>query len=213
MPPQAPRKSARAQAAPKPAPIQAAPTSTPAEAPDAPTTGQTAPTRPAAPDWAALADTLRGINWREPRTAWQQLVERFGLTKLLVACGALLLGLLLILTTFVLPGGTSGDPLDSPGAGMELILKLGAVLALVYVSMAALKRYTSGSVSQRGTLLEVLDSTTLGPNRSVYVVRAGAKRLVLGVTQNQITALAELDADDATVTLEAEAGAPPAVSD
>jgi flagellar biosynthetic protein FliO len=76
-------------------------------------------------------------------------------------------------------------------------MKLGAVLALAYVSMAALKRYTSGSVSQRGTLLEVLDSTTLGPNRSVYVVRAGAKRLVLGVTQNQITPLAELDPEDA----------------
>lgn len=143
-----------------------------------------------------IAEALRGITWREPRTAWQQLVERFGLTKLLVGCAALLLGLLLILTTFVLPGGAGGDPLDGPGAGMELVLKLGAVLALVYVSMAALKRYTSGSVSQRGTLLEVLDSTTLGPNRSVYVVRAGPKRLVLGVTQNQITALAELDADD-----------------
>jgi flagellar biogenesis protein FliO len=48
-------------------------------------------------------------------------------------------------------------------------------------------------VSHRGSLLEVLDSTSLGPNRAVYVVRAGGKRLVLGVTQNQITALGELD--------------------
>ncbi|MGE3908604.1 MAG: flagellar biosynthetic protein FliO [Chloroflexota bacterium] len=39
----------------------------------------------------------------------------------------------------------------------------------------------------------MLDSTTLGPNRSVYVVRAGQKRLVLGVTQNQITPLGELN--------------------
>src|SRR4029078_4448591 len=90
-----------------------------------------------------------------------------------------------------------GDSFDGPGAAMDLILKLGAVLALAYVSMAALKRYTSGSVSQRGSLLEVLDSTTLGPNRSVFVVRAGEKRLVLGVTQNQITALAQLDGEAA----------------
>lgn len=48
-------------------------------------------------------------------------------------------------------------------------------------------------VNQRGMLLEVLDSTTLGPNRSVYVVRAGEKRLVRGVTQNQIIALPGLD--------------------
>ena len=152
------------------------------------------PSRPAAPDWAAIARELRGISWREPKTAWRQLVELFGLPKLIVGVSVLLL----VLAAFVLPGGAErGDPFDGPGAAMDLVLKLGAVLALAYVSMAALKRYTSGSVSQRGTLLEVLDSTTLGPNRSVYVVRAGQKRLVLGVTQNQITPLAELDPDDA----------------
>ena len=152
------------------------------------------PNRPAAPDWAAIARELRGISWREPKTAWRQLVELFGLPKLIVGISVLLL----VLAAFVLPGGAErGDPFDGPGAAMDLVLKLGAVLALAYVSMAALKRYTSGSVSQRGTLLEVLDSTTLGPNRSVYVVRAGQKRLVLGVTQNQITPLAELDPDDA----------------
>jgi flagellar biosynthetic protein FliO len=121
-------------------------------------------------------------------------VELVGLTKLVIG-GAVVV---LVLAAFVLPGGERGDPFDGPGAAMDLVLKLGAVLALAYVSLAALKRYTSGSVSQRGTLLEVLDSTTLGPNRSVYVVRAGEKRLVLGVTQNQITALAELDADETT---------------
>ena len=39
------------------------------------------------------AETLRGINWREPRTAWRQLVECFGLTKLLVSGAALLMRL------------------------------------------------------------------------------------------------------------------------
>jgi flagellar biosynthetic protein FliO len=143
-------------------------------------------------DLAAIGAVLRGISWREPATAWRQLVELFGLPKLVVA-GALIV---LVLGALLLPGGERGDPFDGPGAAMDLVLKLGAVLALAYVSLAALKRYTSGSVSQRGSLLEVLDSTTLGPNRSVYVVRAGEKRLVLGVTQNQITALAELDPDE-----------------
>lgn len=92
---------------------------------------------------------------------------------------------------------------------MNMVLWLGAVLALVYVSMAALKRFTTGAVSQRGTLLEVLDSTTLGPNRSVYVVRAGEKRLVLGVTQNQIAALAELDPAFTSVTPEPQDAPPP----
>jgi flagellar biogenesis protein FliO len=33
---------------------------------------------------------------------------------------------------------------------------------------------------------------TLAPNRAVYVIRAGDKQLLLGVTQHQITTLAEL---------------------
>ena len=74
------------------------------------------------------------------------------------------------------------------------------MLAVAYVSLAALKRHTAGTTSQRGTLLDVLDSTTIGPNRSAYVVSAGDKRLVLGVTQQQITPLAELDGDEALTT-------------
>lgn len=141
-------------------------------------------------DSPPVSEFLRTVSWREPRVAGQQLLERFGLTRLVV--GAALI--VLVLGSFMLPGGADrGDPFDGPGAAMDLVLKLGAVLALAYVSMAALKRYTGGSVSHRGSLLEVLDSTTLGPNRAVYVVRAGGKRLVLGVTQNQITSLGELD--------------------
>jgi flagellar biosynthetic protein FliO len=139
----------------------------------------------------AILDALRTVNWREPRVAWHQVVELVGIPKL--AAGAAVL--VLVLAAFILPGGERADPFEGPGGALDLIVKLGAVLALAYVSMAALKRYTAGSASQRGTLLEVLDSTTLGPHRSVYVVRAGEKRLVLGVTQHQITALAELDAE------------------
>jgi flagellar biosynthetic protein FliO len=149
---------------------------------------QAAPERAPQPPLVVLTDFLRSVNWREPRMAWHQIVEQVGLTKLIVG-GAVLV---LVLAAFLLPTGERSDPFDGPGAALDLVLKLGAVLALAYVSMAALKRYTAGSVSQRGTLLEVLDSTTLGPNRSVYVVRAGEKRLILGVTQNQITSLGEL---------------------
>jgi flagellar biosynthetic protein FliO len=178
-------------------PPQAAPTR---ETPTSPPSGEEgpaiAPERPAPPDWAAIGEALRGITWREPGTAWCQIVALVGLPKLIVG-GA---GLALVLTAFLQSGGEHRDSVDGPGAAMNMALWLGAVLALVYVSMAALKRFTSGAVSQRGTLLEVLDSTTLGPNRSVYVVRAGEKRLVLGVTQNQITALAELGPADSTPT-------------
>lgn len=155
--------------------------------------GASQPAPPARLTGQQLVEELRAITWREPKTAWRQLVALFGLPKLIGGIAVVVL----VLVAFALPGGEQADPFDGPGAALDLTLKLGAVLALAYVSMAFLKRYTAGSVSQRGTLLDVLDSKSLGPNRSVYVVRAGDKRLVLGVTQNQITALAELDPEPA----------------
>jgi flagellar biosynthetic protein FliO len=200
-------------------PSQASPASPTGEVDETAVSEQTAPTEPAAsadrltasepaeehtpgataspvgrPARPALLDELRHVNWSDPKTAWRQVVELIGVTKLVIG-GALLV---LVLAGFLLPGGERSDPFDGPGAAMDLIVKLGAVLALAYVSLAALRKYTAGSASQRGTLLEVLDSTTLGPNKSVYVVRAGGKRLVLGVTQNQITPLAELTEPDET---------------
>jgi flagellar protein FliO/FliZ len=138
---------------------------------------------------------------RELGPAWQLLVLRVGLTKLIVGGAAAVL----VLSTLLLPGGEHADPFEGPGGALDLFLKLGAVLALAYVSLAALRRYTGGASSQRGTLLEVLDSTSLGPNRAVYVVRAGGRRLVLGVTQQQITALGDLDGEPLDDTASASA--------
>jgi flagellar biosynthetic protein FliO len=125
---------------------------------------------------------------QEVEPAWRQLLAKFGPTRLLIG-GAVII---VVIVGFLLPGGEHADPFEGPGGAIDLMVKLGAVLALAYVSMAALKRYTAGSVSQRGTILEVLDSTTLGPHRAVYVVRAGDRRLVIGVTQHQITSLGEI---------------------
>jgi flagellar biosynthetic protein FliO len=133
---------------------------------------------------ALFAERLK----QQMEPAWRRLVARVGPTKLLIGGVAIIV----VIVGFLLPGGEHADPFEGPGGAIDLMVKLGAVLALAYVSLAALKRYTAGSVSQRGTILEVLDSTTLGPNRAVYVVRAGDRRLVLGVTQNQITSIGEI---------------------
>ena len=150
--------------------------------------------------WTAVQDAIRDARallrpdrWRELGPTWRLLVERFGATRLIVAGAAAIL----LAVGLLLPGGAHSDPFEGPGGALDLLLKLGAVLALAYVSLAALRRYTAGVASQRGTLLEVLDSTSLGPNRAVYVVRAGGRRLVLGVTQQQITQLGDLEATSA----------------
>lgn len=89
------------------------------------------------------------------------------------------------------------DPFDASGTALDITLKLAAVLGLAYVSLAVLRRYTvGGGIGQRNGALQILESTSLAPNRAVYLVRAGNKRLVLGVTTAQITTLAELGPDD-----------------
>jgi flagellar protein FliO/FliZ len=91
------------------------------------------------------------------------------------------------------PPGLSLDVLD-------LTLKLVAVLALAYGSLALLKRAGiggAGSVHGSSALgaesLRVMMSLVLAPNRSVHVVRApGGKTLLLGATPGQVNLLAEL---------------------
>src|SRR5262245_39108482 len=119
------------------------------------------PSPPDSPEWPAgpaapgrgsaaqapkppLAEALRAINWREPKVAWQQLVALFGLPKLIAGIALAVL----VIVAFVPTGGERADPFEGPGGALDLIVKLGAVLALCYVSLAALKRYTAGSVKQ-----------------------------------------------------------------
>lgn len=106
------------------------------------------------------------------------------------------------------PATLPTDALDGPGLGLDLLVKLAAVLGLAYVSLALLKRYTYGSAgSQRGNALRVIESTVLAPNRAVYLVRAGDREILLGVTPTQITPLSEWHTDSSPAAI------PPAVRD
>lgn len=149
------------------------------------------------------ADLARDADLKTPG-GWLVVLGRIGPKRLLLG-----LGVLLALVILFWPGGdSSADPFDGPAAAIDLFLKLGIVLALAYASLAVLKRYTVGA-TRSTSMLQVLDSTTLAPNRSVYVVRVGEKRLVLGVTTTQITTLAELEPE---AVVEARPAAAPGAS-
>jgi flagellar biogenesis protein FliO len=92
---------------------------------------------------------------------------------------------------------------EPPGLGVDVLdlsLKLVAVLALAYASLAVLKRLGVGGAAQLsqagGTTtdgLRVVASLSLAPNRSVHVVRApDGKTLLLGATPGQVNLIAEL---------------------
>jgi flagellar biosynthetic protein FliO len=86
------------------------------------------------------------------------------------------------------PLADRADPLDLPGTAVDITLKLLVVLALAYGVLALLQRYSLGLGHRHGTL-QVVESTTLAPNRALYVVRVGADHLLIGVTASRITVL------------------------
>lgn len=85
------------------------------------------------------------------------------------------------------------EPFDWTAALVDLAWKLAIVVVLAYVVLALLRRYSlAGLPGQRRGALQVQEAITLAPNRALYLVRAGDRRLLLGVTANQITLLTEL---------------------
>jgi flagellar protein FliO/FliZ len=94
------------------------------------------------------------------------------------------------------PPPPRAEPLDFPGAAIDVTLKLIAVLALAYLTLALVKRYSLGAtLGKRSSAMQVIESTTLAPNRSIYLVNVEGRRLLLGVTASQITTLAAWDGD------------------
>ncbi len=86
---------------------------------------------------------------------------------------------------------------------LDLSWKLGLVLALVYVALRGAKRFMTIRVVEKGKRIEVLETVGLGTQRSLYLVRAGGRTLLLGATAQELTTLADLT--EATDGLEDEA--------
>jgi len=104
----------------------------------------------------------------------------------------------------------------------DLVVKLGLVIGLIYLTMWALKRFVLGPQARTGHAkltgrLEVLDTTHLAPNRTVYLVEVADRVLVLGATQTTLATLAEIKEPGAIDLLKAapaeDAPAPPSFAD
>ena len=85
----------------------------------------------------------------------------------------------------------------------DLVIKLGLVIGLIYLTMWALRRFMSGARASRSApgRLSVLDTTLLAPNRAVYLVEVADRVLVLGSTANALNTLAEITEPNAIEVL------------
>jgi flagellar protein FliO/FliZ len=99
------------------------------------------------------------------------------------------------------PQGPTPAHLSTSGLGDlgRLFFGLIVVIAVIGVAYAILRRASRARLPGRrgGGTLEVLETTPLGPNRNVHLVRVGERVLVIGATDHGITALDAFDREAA----------------
>ncbi|QDG51659.1 flagellar biosynthetic protein FliO [Persicimonas caeni] len=85
---------------------------------------------------------------------------------------------------------------DYGGMLLKMVISVGLVCLLAY----AILRWGLGRLAgvQAGTeRMEILDRLSVGPNRSIMVVRVASRFLVIGNTETGISLLSELSEEDA----------------
>jgi flagellar biosynthetic protein FliO len=125
--------------------------------------------------------------------------------------------LLAIAAQLLLPGralaqaGAIGTSVDGYGFGdwLGLGARLVAVLITIWLAVLGMRWYvrrTTGAAGGAGRQLQVIESRSLGPNRSLHLVRLGGRAVMLGVTPERINALLTIDDAEEVERLAAGAG-------
>jgi flagellar biogenesis protein FliO len=85
-------------------------------------------------------------------------------------------------------------PVMTPGAVVDLVLKLGIVALLLGGSLWGLKRFAGTSTRGGGRTgaVRIVDTLPLAQGRAFYLVDLGDRAVLVGATQQQFSALAEL---------------------
>ena len=135
------------------------------------------------------------------RAALTNLWPRSGGARIavLAAVGGLLM--MLALSALLTPAAATppavvGSPFRAPETaawplGVDIIAKLVAVIALIYATAAVARRYLLRAPSFSRSAVRVLDTTSLAPKKSVYLLEIGSRVLVVGSTESSLSILAE----------------------
>lgn len=89
------------------------------------------------------------------------------------------------------PPGT--DALSSLTLGLSVILKLGVVVILIYMSLYLIHRWQGRIRGKSTNQLAILETTHLSPRQALHLVQAGSKVVLIGATDQTLTMLTEVD--------------------
>lgn len=79
---------------------------------------------------------------------------------------------------------------------VKTMLALAVVVGLVWVMTWVLKKMTSRQALGSTSDVRIVSATPIGPKKSIYLVDVADRRLVLGVTDQQISCLTEMEVPD-----------------
>ena len=78
----------------------------------------------------------------------------------------------------------------------KMLGALGVVILLAYVALYALRRLMGKRYGGGNSSLEVLQTTHVGQHKTISLVRVGQRSVLVGVTEQNISTLTELDVQE-----------------
>ena len=116
------------------------------------------------------------------------------------AWGSAVLACIILLAVILNPGRESAgaqaavDPLQSPTSlAVDVFLKFSVVLGLIYIAYYLLRRWQGNRFAAGNRQLTIKETLHLSPRRSIHLVQAGNRTLLIGATDQAVSFLAEID--------------------
>jgi flagellar biogenesis protein FliO len=140
---------------------------------------------------------------------WQKRLPRWAWPLVLLA----LLGLPFLLASLFRPKEMLGDSVTTPSSSgglasstsivLNISLKFGLVLMLLYGSLILMRRWRGGN-GKALKQLSILETTHLSSRQALHLVRVGKQVMLIGATDTSLTCLSNIVMDEAQVDAEAE---------
>jgi flagellar biosynthetic protein FliO len=146
---------------------------------------------------------------------FNQLIKKYRSSKGL-QIGLWIMGIFVLLGLVWVVGGAGSQPADPLVQGstmnddtgkmlLDAFIKLMIVLVLIYVVFLVLRRWQSGKVVARKRRLSIAETLRLSPRQSICLVRVGSRELLVGVTDQAMSLLSEVDPEEMEAELPQEA--------
>jgi flagellar biogenesis protein FliO len=134
---------------------------------------------------SVLQDWIKRVSWRKP-PAW--LLSVAGLATI-------------ILIVLVYRSGNSAglNETSSPGStqvadlAWEAFIKMLLILGVLVGALVAVGRWKGGVMQSQARRLSIIETTRLGPKQALHLVRVGERMLLIGATDQGMSALLEVD--------------------